>query len=247
MRPILCLLSACRVLVLLLLVSAADARQLSDLRSDVRVLIGDSGNISARYRFSDTQVDDFLNECQRDAIAQAMPLVRSSSFELVAGTTYYGLGSSNFIALKRVTWRNRVLTEISPTKLDMTKEWEEVSGAPQNYFMTFASRTVIGIYPFPADSTSTGTVKVEFYAQADALSATTDQPFNGVREFYPVHHALAYCAASRTAAIDGQNDLAAYYLQVYVQTLSRLASLATARPSYLPSFSPTRDASPQGP
>jgi len=230
--------------IIWLLVSPSSARQLSDLRSDVRVLISDTGGVTTRYRFTNQQIDDFLNECQRDAVGQTLPLVRSSAFELVAGTTYYALGSSNFIAVKRVTWLNRVLTEKSPTALDATKEWETVSGAPQNYFVTFASRTLIGIYPYPADSTSTGTVKVEFYAQADDLSSSTDQPFNGVREFYPLHHLLAYCAGSRLAAIDGQNDLAGYYLQVYSQTLSRLADISTTRPSYHPSISPSRGSGP---
>ena len=234
------ILAAC---LLASLCGLSEARQLSDLRSDVRVLISDSGGIGARYRFTDTQITDLLNECQRDAVAQTWPLIKATNIALVAGTTYYGLPNT-FLAVKRVTWRNRVLPEKSPVSLDSTKEWETVSGVPQNYFITFASRTTIGIYPWPADSSSTGTIKIDFYSQADDLSATTDQPFNNVREFYPMHHALAYCSASRLAAIDGQGDVAGLYLQLYIQTLSRLGGTAMGRPSYTPSITPSSGSSP---
>lgn len=221
----------------------AGALTLSDLRSNSRLLVSDSGTASARFRFTTAQVDGFLNECQRESVAAAWPIIRSHNFELVAGTTYYS-APNTFLAARRVTWRNRVLTEKSPNNLDLTKEWESVSGTPQNYFITFASRTMVGIYPYPADSTSTGTIKLEFYAQADDLSATSDVPFNGIREFYPLHHILSYCAASRMAAIDGQTNLAGFYLQVYSQGLSRLASTAMARPSNAVSITPGNPGGP---
>ena len=93
-------------------------------------------------------------------------------------------------------------------------------------------------YPFPADSSSTGTVKVEYFAQADDLDSDSDVPFNGVREFYSLHYILSYCAAARMAAIDGQVNLIPIYQQIYVQGLSRLASVALSRPSNSPSISP---------
>lgn len=215
----------------------SSALTLSDLRTQIRVLISDSGTATSRFRFSNAQVDDFADECQGEVIAQVYPIIKATSLELVAGTTYYGLPNT-FLAVKRVTWRNRVLPERSQVNLDQTREWEAISGTPQSYFVTFASRTIIGIYPFPADSTSTGTVKVDFYAQADALSADSDVPFNGIREFFPLHYILAYCAAARMAAIDGQVNLVPIYHQIYVQGLARMASVAMARPSNIPSITP---------
>ena len=235
-----------KILLLLVVVLVPDdshALALSDLRTQARVLISDSGAATARYRFSSTQVDDFLDECQSEVISQTFPIMRSTSIELVAGTTYYSVPNT-FLAVKRVTWRNRVLSEKSPIALDQTKEWETVSGTPQNYFVTFASRTVIGIYPFPADSTSTGTVKVEFFAQADTINADADIPFNGIREFYSLHYILAYCAAARMAVIDGQVNLIQIYQQIYTQGLIRLSSVAMSRPSNNPSITP---GNPSGP
>lgn len=227
----------------LLLPVFAHAAALSDLRSQARVLVSDSGTATSRLRFSNTQVDDFISECQDEAVAATWPLLRSNTVSLVAGTTYYSLPNS-FLAVKRVTWRNRVLTEKSPVALDQTKEWETVSGTPQNYFITFASRTSIGIYPFPADSTSTGTVKVEYFSQADDLTADSSVPFNGVREFYSLHYILSYCAAARLAAIDGQVNLVPVYQQIYMGGLQRLAGVAMARPSNYPSVTP---GNPSGP
>lgn len=220
------------------LAEPASARTLTQLRSDVRVLISDSGTQSARYRFTDTQVDDFINECQREAVGQAWPLMLATSFELVADDQYYSLPDT-FLAVRRVTWENRVLEERSPTILDKTKEWEETEGTPLYYFVTFASRTTLGIYPIPADSSSTGTVKVEYYAQANDLASSSDVPFNGVREFYPFHHVLAYCAAGRLSAIMGRTELTPLYLQTYTQGLARLASTAVARPSSSPAVTPS--------
>lgn len=232
-----------KILLILFLGTSAQALTLSDLRTNSRVLISDSGTATSRFRFTNAQVNEFIAECEREVVAQTFPLIVSRSIELTVGTTYYSLPNS-FLAVKRVTWRNRVITEKSPVALDQTKEWETISGTPQNYFITFASRTLIGIYPFPADSTSTGTVKVEFYAQADGVSADADVPFNNVREFYPLHYILAYCAATRMAAIDGQVNLVPLYQQIYVQGLSRFASVALSRPSNNPSITPGIPAGP---
>lgn len=232
-----------RTALFLMLAFSSHALTLSDLRTQARVLISDSGAATSRYRFTDAQVNEFVEECQDEAVAQTWPIMKSVGIELSAGTTYYSLPNS-FLAIKRVTWRNRVLSEKSPVSLDQTKEWETISGTPLNYFMTFSSRTMIGIYPFPADSTSTGTVKVEFFAQADDLSASSSVPFNGIREFYPIHSVLAYCAAARMAAIDGQANLIPFYQQIYTQGVIRLAGVAMARPSNNPSISPGIPAGP---
>lgn len=228
---------------LLFVSPSADALTFSELRTNTRVLISDSGTATARLRFSNTQVNTFINECQAESVAAAWPIIKTTSTELVAGTTYYTLPAA-MLAVKRVTWRNRVLPEKSIVSLDATKEWEAISGTPQNYFITFASRTMIGIYPYPADSTSTGTVKIDFFAQANEMSADADVPYNGIREFYSLHHLISYCAASRLAAIDGQTGVAALYIQIYNQMLTRLAAVALARPSYSPSVTPGNPGGP---
>ena len=221
----------------------AHSLTLSELRTNTRLLISDSGTALSRLRFTDSQIDIFLNECQRESVAISWPLQQSVSLELVASTTYYSLPNT-FLAIKRVTWRGRVLTERSPTNLDQTKEWESIGGTPQNYFVNFASRTKIGIYPAPADSSSTGTIKVDYYSQANDLSASGDVPYDGIREFYPLHHILTYCAGARLAAIDGQSGIAALYLQIYNQNLARLANTAMARPSNSPSVTPGNPGGP---
>lgn len=224
----------------------AEARTLSELRTDTRVLLNDSGTASARYRFTDAQLNAWLNECQRDAVAQTWALTRATSFELVADTQYYSLPDS-VMAVKRVLWEGRLLEEKSPQALDRTKEWEEVEGTPQYWFVSFASRTLIGIQPIPADSSSTGTVKVEYATQPTDLSADADVPFLGVKEFYAHHHLLTYCAAGRLALVMGRSDLAPLYIQLYQTSLPRLAMAAAARPSYSPAVTPATPGGAGGP
>lgn len=231
------------VILLIAAACSAQALALSDIRSQSRVLVSDSGTVTSRLRFTNGQIDDLVADCQSESVAQTWPIIRSTNLELSIGATYYSL-PNEFLAVKRVTWKNRVLSEKSPVALDQTKEWETISGTPQNYFITFASRTLIGIYPYPADSSSTGTVKVEFYAQATDLSSDSSVPFNGIREFYSLHYILTYCAAAKMAAIDGQVNLIPVYQQTYIQGLARLAGVAMARPSNNPSITPGIPAGP---
>ena len=160
--------------------------------------------------------------------------MKSFNFELVVGTTYYAL-PDDFMQMNRLTNKYEMLVETTPENLDRSTKWEEVGSRPTNYFIHFAARTKVGRYPYPNSVTSTGTVKVEYYAQATDLSASGDEPYNSLAEMKPYHYGLAFYAASRMALIDGRADLAAVYLGEYRAFLDRMDKEAKSRPSYRPS------------
>src|SRR3990167_432364 len=82
----------------------AGALTYSELRTHTRLLISDSGTATSRLRFTNTQVNNFLLECHRESVAAAWPIIKTTSIELVAGTTYYSMPNAT-LAIKRVTWR----------------------------------------------------------------------------------------------------------------------------------------------
>ena len=227
------------------LASPSWALTLSDLRIQVRDLAIDNGT---RLRYSTTTVDTYLNEAQRIVVLDAKPIIKAGSFELVAGTTYYSL-PSDFLQMRRLGLRYLDLSEITLESLDNKAglQWETSGGLPTNYYVSFASRTKVGFYPFPDTSSSTGTVRYEYYAQATNLSAASDEPFGGDAELDPYHYILVYYAAARLAAIDGRVDLAVFYRTEFLEGIERMKREAMLKPSYRPSASPINRSNRVGP
>jgi len=213
----------------------------SEVRTEARKLALDSGT---RNRFSNAQILQFANEGQRQAVVTAKPIIKSWQFTPVSGTTYYAT-PSDYFQMWRCTQEYDILGETSPEALDRSDGWQEVTGDPENYFMHFATRTYLGLYPYP-DSASTGTVRCEYYAQATDISGDSDVPFNGIRELYPYHYALAYFSAGMMSAMDGRADLAQVYFSQYQSIVSRMEKEAMGRPNYKPGIIGSRTGSGGG-
>lgn len=220
-----------RLILLLLLAAPAQAITLSTLRSDCRVLAGDTG--STRNRFSDAQLLRFLNEGQKDLVQFAKPIRKSTQFELVSGTTYYS-APTDFLVPIRVTRSYQLLSEVSIQNLDKQITWQTVGGLPISYFVNHSSRTLIGFYPFPNTTSSTGTIRMEYAAQATDLSADADQPFNSIVELQPYGYALAFYCAYRASLIDSETVQAQAYYAEFKRGSDMLASDAFSRPNYRP-------------
>ena len=220
------------LVVALVLCGQARALTLSEIRTEARTLALDSG--TSRQRFSNARLNAFINEGHRQAVLETRPILKSAQFELVAGTTYYSL-PTDFLQINRVTLEYDVLYETTPEALDKTNRWPETGARPTHYFIHFASRTKVGFYPFPESSSSTGTVRYDYFAQATDLSADSDEPFGGAAELDVYHYGLAYYAAAKMTAIDGRTALAGFYLAEYRATIERIKSEAKSRPSYRPS------------
>lgn len=221
-----------RILLLLVLISPANGATLSTLRSDCRQLITDSG--ASRRRYSDSQLLRFLNEAQKDINTATKPIRKSTQFELVSGTTYYA-APSDFLVPIRITRNYQLLPELSIQSLDRQIMWQTVAGLPINYYVNHSSRTLIGFYPFPNTTNSTGTIRMEYSAQVTDLSGDSDVPFNGITEIQPYSYLLPLWCAYRASLLDGKTTMAQAYYAEYRRGSDMLASDAFSRPGYKPS------------
>jgi hypothetical protein len=142
-------------------------------------------------------------------------LQQTAEFTLVPGTTYYPL-PTNYNVIERVTIGLKSIPQMTPAALDsQSLGWQAATGYPNRYFINFSSRGLIGFAPWPAASTDTDIIKVDFDVSANDLVAPTDVPFNGINELQDYQHILAYWAASTIEQIDQQPGRAGYYLTLF--------------------------------
>lgn len=222
---------------LFLLPVNASALTLLELRTNVRLLIKDAS--TSRQRYTDTQVNNFINEGQRDVINNTWVITKSTNITLVTGTTYYTLPTDT-LAIQRVTKDRRNLPETSLIKLDGDSSngtWENSVGVANSYFQDPSQTDKIGVYPWPNSSSSTGTIKVIYYAVAPVISSDADIPFNGEARFYAYHDLLEYFAAYRVYLLEGEVDKAGLYRQEYESRLTLMAGRIGMKGNYNPSFS----------
>ena len=211
------------------------ARTLSQLQSDTRSLVSDAN--SNRQLFTNQQITDFLNAGQKFAINQTWCLAQNVQFQLSIGTTYYAV-PNDFLAINRLTLNGLILNQESPAALDSKSEgWQLSSGIPTYYFIDFSSSNYVGFTPVPVDSTSTGTISMDYYQQPTDMVNPTDEPFNGVTSMQGYGYILPYYAASQMSAIEQQSSLTSFYMQMYSQAVTLLGQKCRNNPNYLPSFS----------
>lgn len=168
-------------------------------------------------------------------ISQDHCLQQSLVFQLVPGTTYYSL-PTNYLAIQRVTIGSKWLSQMSEAALDgRSRGWEASSGYPTYYFVSISSRGLVGFAPWPATSSDTDTVKVQYDIQSNDLVNGTDIPFNGVNELVQYHYGLPYYAASIMSAIDGQSARSTSYMQIFQLAAAAMTKECNDMPGYRPS------------
>lgn len=219
------------LLLIALLAPNSWAISLSTIRDDCRVLVQDTG--SSRNRFSNAQLLRFINEGQKDLVQYAKPIRRPYTFELTAGVTYYAT-PSDFLSVERLTRSHQVLKEESIKSLDKDLQWQTVGGLPIAYYLNHSSRALIGFYPFPSTTRSTGTIRMEYNAKATDLSADADEPFNAIPELQPYGYLIAFYCGYRASLVDSQALQAQAYYAEYKRGADMLSNDAFARPNYRP-------------
>jgi len=222
------------LLLLLLFCQPVYALNLGEVRTEVRSLITDGQG--TRQRFSDSELNGWINEGQRVSDITTLCTEKSYSFDLSAGSTYYAM-PSDFLAVERVTRDYLVVLEMTQAGLDgRSGEWESQSGLPTYYFIDFSSRTSIGFAPFPDVSTDTGTIRIEYQAYNDTLTSDTDVPFGGIIEFYPYHYALSFYAAYKASVVDERDNKAKVFMESFASINKIMKDQCKSRPNYRPSL-----------
>lgn len=213
------------------------ALTLSEIRTQIRIRTNDTS--TTRQRYSDTQLNNLVNETHRDVVNFTWIIRKSDDFELVSGTTYYSL-PTDIIHIDRVTWRRRNLPETTFTELDSKSQfgdWAISAGPPQSYFQNPAEPDQIGIYPWPNSSVSTGTVVVFYAAQAATLSSDSDEPFNSEDRYVTWHDLLIYEPAYKIMLIEGETDKAGEYKAYFETRLRNMMEKLGLKNNYIPGAS----------
>lgn len=227
--------SAAALAAFLFLAVPVRAQQaLSTLISTSRTLALDQ-QPNGRQRFSDSQYTTWLNDAQRQAVATTHCLRQSLNFTLLPGTTYYSL-PANYLAMERATIGQKYIQQMSQNALDgRSRGWEAASGYPTYYFNPVSSPTLVGFAPWPAQSTDTDTVKMDFDVQAADLVNSGDLAFNGNPKMADYNQALPYYAAALASTVQGQAGRAQSYMSVYGAVVKTMSARCLEMPAYLPS------------
>lgn len=224
-----------------LLLPVTHALTLLEIRTEVRLLIKDAS--TTRQRYTDAQINSFINEGQRDVVNNTWCINKLTTIPLVAGTTFYSF-PVDLLAVQRVTREGRNLPETTLLKLDAdfsNGAWQSNGGIPQSYYQEAGisgdSLHKLGFYPWPNSVSSTGTVVLFYYALPTDMSSDSDTPFNAQYRFLSYSDLLSYFASYRIYLLEGENDKATVYRQEYESRLQVMNQRVGSRPNYNPSVS----------
>lgn len=210
---------------------------LSDIRDEVRIRIKDSGTST---RFSDAELNAVINEAQRDVINNTWAIQTTSNTELSIGTTFYSI-PDGVIDIRRVTLNGRSLEETTVIALDSEfngSAWFLTGGVPRRYHQ--ASGVLIGLYPFPNSSSSTGTLSVFYFSAPTDLSNDSDEIFNGSGRLFIYGDLLTSYTCYRVYLLEGEIEKSTLSRQEYESRLLVMKNNVGKRPNYNPSLSGTR-------
>jgi hypothetical protein len=224
----------------LLLPCISHALTLSQMRDNIRIIIKDTD--ATRRRYSDAQLLTMMNEGQRDINNSTWIVSKSTAIILVSGTTYYSI-PSDVIEITRLTREYKSLDETSLNKLDSDaagSAWELMGGTPVQYFQDATIPDRIGINPFPNNTSSTGTLRLQYIAQPLDLSSDTDIPFNASNRYLPYHDLIVYYVCTRIFMLEGDTAKLGVYSQLYESRIQVVKEKVGSTPNFIPSFSGIR-------
>ncbi len=226
----------------LALPSLGRALTLSQLEAQTRTLLRDTAADVSYQRFSDAQIDNFLNEAQRDLQNSAWLLQGTASLSLVAGQIEYAL-PSDYITTLRVTISSQALTQVSFQGLDQNRtNWTVASSTPTTYFIdsfVTGAASNIGFNPTPK-FTASNVVFIQYVKQVPLLAAASDVPFAGNSELLPYHDALSDFAAARGWQLLGRSDLSSFLMGLYTARATMARANLNKQPNWQPGASGDR-------
>lgn len=218
---------------------------LEDAESELRRHIKDTATSSSLQRYSDTVLDSFLNQAQRDVVTATWCLETSTSITLSSTTLYYDL-PSDLIAPKMVTYLpatniTRKLAQVSyKSQIENNPDWIRQTGQPMNYFVRSSTDSglalEIAFIPIPTTS-STGTATVLYYKQPDVLDDDSDILLDGDYTLVPYHQSVVFAAVVSIKLIEGDVAGAGAYSQLLQSSIQSMKSRLGEMPDYNPGLS----------
>lgn len=215
------------------------AMNLGQMRTEVRTRLKDIS--STRQRFTDTQINNIINEAYRDVNNMAWPIRSVVTVTLVAGTTFYSVPGSNSYSQYRAVYNNAVLPETTQFQLDSQygNGWASTkASAPTLYYFDDTYQNNVGFYPAPSATGSNVTFYI--YQQMTDLASDSDVPFLSATKTLTWHDLLVNFTCFRLFEIEGDTAMASSYRQEYEARLQLFMDRSGAKPNYIPGFAAQR-------
>jgi hypothetical protein len=233
-----------RILLLfasLLITRQSFALTLSDIETQIRRNVRDTATSGNRY--SDAILDDWINEAQREIVNMTWCVNASTSISLVAATTYYSL-PDNFITPYLVLFTEtgedtvQMKERLEGSLYDDNPSFEDTSsGSPTEYFLrqslSGGDNLQVGFVQVPTSS-STGTVRIDYFAYPDDMSSDSDVPFGGLLHLKTYHYTLVNHVTAKIKALEGKTGEADFYRQEFERGISIMDQRLKEAPNYRP-------------
>lgn len=205
-----------------------------DIRDEVRRLVRDTSSTTTKQRWSNTVINDRLNEVHKEICARALIYrVRATAVNIVSGTAEYDM-PTDFIKEEAIYFLNsssewRPLVKKTEKELDMyDKNWRDTSGDPSTHYYLRIDK--IGLYPNPS-VTRNSALRVDYIRVPASFTQDTDVPFGSLAEYYPYHRLVAVETARRCMSDRGQdfiNEIATFGVE-YEKGLRELIALNNSK------------------
>lgn len=215
------------------------ALTLGEIATEVRRNVRDTQATVGLERYSDTILDVWINETQKDVNNKTWAVDNSTTVSLLANTTYYAL-PDNFLAANQVLYTNASgitvdMPELSARNVYQAQpDYERSSkGTPGTYFIRgqlTGSSQEISFLPIP--TTSGGTVQIQYQSQPADMTADADVPFDGIKRLYPYHYTLVWGTVMRIKLIEGRGDEAKIYAELYNSDITTMKEKLKMKPNY---------------
>lgn len=232
-----------KILLFFLLVSFSYALDLKEARIQTRLCVKDVYDIGNKRKWADAEIDDYLNQAQREISAYTWAVYKIHEFYIYSSAQENNLSPEYFTMDRVLITTEEPLEETTMAELDKensTWKSEPSSGVPTHYY-TYQGTGTCQIIGFDPPANGTYTVKAYYFALADDLSSEADIPFNGIKKAEPFHYLLVWWAASEMLAKQGETTLATFYDNKYMRMLAVMEKLFPAKPSYFPTISGERN------
>lgn len=215
----------------------------AEAETRVRQFVRDSP-ASGLYRYSDTFIDGFLNQAQRELVNDTWCLQTSGSITLVAGTSYYSMPSDliapKMVRIKDASNKNRNLSETSYKAVTQNNpDYERQTGPPMQYAVRTSTSggTALEVVFLPiATVSSTGTVTIDYYNQSTDLSSDSSVYLDGDLTLYPYHENIVYNAVAKLKLIENDTAGAQAFFQLYQAGVQAMNSRLGEKPNLTPGF-----------
>lgn len=206
--------------------------QLADLRSQLRFRLQEPQSTG---RFSDAELDSYINRGQVEVADQLEPLVEITQLSYASGEATHPL-PDNLLRIHRASIEGTRLRTTDPLALDATSPtWEGSTGTPTHYFV---QGNDLRLYPIP-DSAVVVDV-THSYLPADLVNDTDELSLPGWMEEGVILYALGLALESD---MDNRSGNAYQKYQIWLERAIRRLRHRTIEPTIRVSLSRMRESS----